>query len=1068
MYLQLKRTHTSSDEKPKDLQQYRPRNLVGCLISTLLVMVVAARADANADLNPRMSDDSTPHSAANGKSDAPGGKTDPLSRTAALVEEMFGPSAVVEADESRRIYAISIPGIYPDDGQLGPRSAQYQPPVYHSRGAPGQAGAPFSATDPARPPHSSHDPNSYWKSGLRLIVSGPVDDGLPIAARDEPPSFDYSHSRHPSTSSLSHDDRWGEFPPRDLNDFIRELDYRQNSSPHGFDDGNSEFKTFETHTDQTDQTDARIAQLGSRFRGIQDFPQDDYKSSSSRDHGGAADVGVYEAGSEASSEYHSSDYFHHDGDARADTTHRLPSAFVSHGESTPERTSLSFHQEDNPPHPDRSIQPAMHDTDDVRQINRGQYRSGALAGNENLFFNNQPYPKLAAPRHVLSDGEKENSSEVAHVEPEGTKPTVIGITKTINQKVKASGDNTYDGPTLDYYDSLYEEFMQSAYPDYSDHPSLEQAKYNRTPSASEESSLKAPLSRKLVTPENANVDSVTRKDFPTRRDPPSDIYTTSKSTIHLPDGFNYKDDHTGDNLKPSAPLNKDNLPSLEKSSPPSPFPHLSSSGEKFKESQITNDESTASPTDTPTASRKGIASNGSLLEVSTSDTTSTYATTQQTIDKTPHPYLSSPTTTAISLSEVLQNIGLSLPQFLVQLKIHKMDLKQFTNKLEKRSLTQAELKRAKGNLGTLLEILDELPSFSPTTVVSAYEIITTPRPTYKKTSFEPRKEITTEKVHNTEITSPHTTTERTSPVESLSTSSESSPLASTTSLPTSKFPKRFGFKPSADITSQGQFVISANITSVDVTEKDATSSVAPESADKEEKYLSSAEVISKESEEITYRPYRREEGNWRDRMKNNRGLSSRLGTTTRRPTVRPPYAYYGGETDLRDLIDRQSYENSNMSNSTRISLEDSKTSSDNKENNIFLSKGESTVIGLTEGTPLGGAFDHPRYDRDPNSLNIATRSAIMAAGVLGGVALAVFITIFVFVMYRNHVGRRRLRVPFPVSIASDESGSSSPALYSNRSRLGLGHRASGHTDFWGTLRKKFDPYSLNSSTASYY
>ncbi|XP_068229138.1 uncharacterized protein [Palaemon carinicauda] len=49
----------------------------------------------------------------------------------------------------------------------------------------------------------------------------------------------------------------------------------------------------------------------------------------------------------------------------------------------------------------------------------------------------------------------------------------------------------------------------------------------------------------------------------------------------------------------------------------------------------------------------------------------------------------------ISLSEILQGIGMSLPQFLVALKGHGMTLKDFTSSLQEKSLTQQQLRGLK-------------------------------------------------------------------------------------------------------------------------------------------------------------------------------------------------------------------------------------------------------------------------------------------------------------------------------------------------------------------------------------
>ena len=212
---------------------------------------------------------------------------------------------------------------------------------------------------------------------------------------------------------------------------------------------------------------------------------------------------------------------------------------------------------------------------------------------------------------------------------------------------------------------------------------------------------------------------------------------------------------------------------------------------------------------------------------------------------------------------------------------------------------------------------------------------------------------------------------------------------------------------------------------------------------------------------VVLKPYKPGRIGWRERMQHTRGMvGSRLGSTTKRPKVRPVYGYYGGDTSFPKFDSEKDKSSSN---------ENYESQSQEKESVRDPQERITSIIGLTEGTPLGGSYDHPRYDRDPNSLNIATRSAIMAAGILGGIALAVFLTILIFVMYKNHSGKKRLRIPLPLSLSGDDSTSSTPPLYVKRPRYAVTTRSSSkHTDFWGTLRKKFDPYSLSSSSASYY
>lgn len=452
------------------------------------------------------------------------------------------------------------------------------------------------------------------------------------------------------------------------------------------------------------------------------------------------------------------------------------------------------------------------------------------------------------------------------------------------------------------------------------------------------------------------------------------------------------------------------------------------------------------------------------LPEATVDLTNSSDTTTQTsqIPRPDHPYKPQESESSISLSEILQGVGISLPQFLVQLKMHDSDLKQFTTKLEKRALSRLEFKRAKGSVGELLKILEEDKGVTrppPITTVSPYE---STKQTFRRLSYgftENRSENIT-----LQINSSSSTTNIPMTIKILPTEQPTSP--STTNK--TQVPKRFGFKPSSTIKKDGVMhrPVYVEFTSSSPTEKTIEISTVNVVSGKTNK--TDDETVKEES--LIYRPYQ-PVNSWRERMHNNMGVSNRLGTTTKRPTVRPNYSYNGENSDIADLIKTQDISNiDSPKEMVRIDVVALATDTNKNRFEYGTLNTDTNVIGLVEGTPLGGNYNHPRYDKDPNSLNIATRSAIMAAGVLGGIALAVFLTILVFVMYRNHVGRRRrrLRVPFPLSVASDDSSTSTPPLYSTRTRSGIGTRSSAQTDFWGTLKRKFDPYSLSSTSASYY
>lgn len=106
------------------------------------------------------------------------------------------------------------------------------------------------------------------------------------------------------------------------------------------------------------------------------------------------------------------------------------------------------------------------------------------------------------------------------------------------------------------------------------------------------------------------------------------------------------------------------------------------------------------------------------------------------------------------------------------------------------------------------------------------------------------------------------------------------------------------------------------------------------------------------------------------------------------------------------------------------------------------------------------AFDDYHHDEpDPNITLNMTKSAIMAASVMGGAAMCVFLAILVVVMYRGRVRLRRT----PLALASDSSTSSTPPLYVPRMRASMGKGPRQTAGFWGTLKKRFDPYSHSSA-----
>ncbi|KAK4293732.1 hypothetical protein Pmani_033591, partial [Petrolisthes manimaculis] len=118
-----------------------------------------------------------------------------------------------------------------------------------------------------------------------------------------------------------------------------------------------------------------------------------------------------------------------------------------------------------------------------------------------------------------------------------------------------------------------------------------------------------------------------------------------------------------------------------------------------------------------------------------------------------------------------------------------------------------------------------------------------------------------------------------------------------------------------------------------------------------------------------------------------------------------------------------------------------------------------------EYRPSTNNNNYNNHNHDPDAIRMSTKSAIMAASILGGVTMCVFLAILVVVMYKGRARFRRRRRRIPLSLPSDASTSSTPPpLYSQRMLRGpsVGKGGAYQTaGFWGTLKKRFDPYSLS-------
>lgn len=470
--------------------------------------------------------------------------------------------------------------------------------------------------------------------------------------------------------------------------------------------------------------------------------------------------------------------------------------------------------------------------------------------------------------------------------------------------------------------------------------------------------------------------------------------------------------------------------------------------------------------------------------------------------------------TPISLSEILQGMGMVLPQFLVALTGEGMSLKEFTARLQARGLTQREFSSVKGSIQDLLAMLKEGDS---------------------EEAEEERTESTTTTSTTTTTTTTPATTSATTPATTSATSTTTTTASPTTTRPTAppRPPKIFGFLPGGrqsfegarkpGSSSAGEGAGRGAGAGVQASEEGAAETPAGAGADEgqspipikvdlaaimKDKGLSASDILhdlgsifsltdsgppkggaakdkASPPEEgkghadeqggdgaeprprpyttpetpVSLRPYRTSAESGRRPPRPYRPLGHEGGRsgdnyrriltnrfqTTERTTLRPPYVPppYNPESDLSSLLEV---------------LHNSGTNTEDGSLSFGLSRaGDSASYGDEHRSrPLEDDY-FPLYDDDPNSLNMSTKSAIMAASILGGVAMCVFLAILVVVMYRGRARNRRV----PLALPSDASSSSTPPIYSTRMSVGKGaYKSAG---FWGTLKKRFDPYSLSST-----
>lgn len=461
---------------------------------------------------------------------------------------------------------------------------------------------------------------------------------------------------------------------------------------------------------------------------------------------------------------------------------------------------------------------------------------------------------------------------------------------------------------------------------------------------------------------------------------------------------------------------------------------------------------------------------------------------------------------------------MSLPQFLVALKGHGLSLKGFTTSLQAKGLTQSEFKKTRGNLDSLINIITA--GGSPTDLDDEAKAPEEQRGTDgQRVTPRPTRRLTTT---TTTTTSTTTTTTTTTTPPPTSTTEQTTTPPPTSSLRPKIFGFRPGGRPqfsgpqpgkasndTKDGTDQdlpgkenAPVPIKLDIAGVmkekglsasdilhdlgslfTMAEPDAATDGKPEEKNTSpgENTTNSAKTKEPKEPEVTDdernktkvledndkrasssvrpstvwepgvspRPYRPSGGSERYRPRSHQGggpggghrggiITNRLHTT-HRPTLRPPY---------RPPTDGFSSVLNTLHNST--------TSTSGNEISFGLPPDPVDARSDLEDNPRRPQNDYfPIYDSDPDSLNMSTKSAILAASILGGVAMCVFLAILVVVMYR---GRARLRRA-PLALPSDASSSSTPPIYSSRMSAGKApYKTSG---FWGTLKKRFDPYSLS-------
>ena len=370
----------------------------------------------------------------------------------------------------------------------------------------------------------------------------------------------------------------------------------------------------------------------------------------------------------------------------------------------------------------------------------------------------------------------------------------------------------------------------------------------------------------------------------------------------------------------------------------------------------------------------------------------------------------------VSLSEILQTLDTNLPEFLASLKRHGFSLKEFTDKLQAKKIKKMRLQTFKNNIEKLFKLLNgsvennsqKKTSNKPKSLHSLTTVISLQiSSSIKPNPSSPPSSI----VSSTEVNIPKSQNIKTSSIEITSTSTE---------------------KPKKDIifgSKTGGFLM--NKSEATTTTSATTDEITTEQVVKDKK----------KTKRPGYNHPRDRIGSW---WLNRPGLVNNRLSSTERPTLRPPYvpkSIIYSDDDTQEITFGQS-----------VVIVD-------KINGV-----EESIDEVIISADIGNERTNKDTVNESEDMELATRSAIMAASILGGVAFSVFIAIFIVVKYKNYVHKNKKRNP-GLSLSSDSSSStpSLPPIYTTRSDV-------DNTTFWDSWKSSCagpsslrDPYYYSHS-----